>query len=116
MVLIGDVHVGSGVDVVTDLHLKMAHDVAPAADHAPVTDAHHRIGDHVLAGHHAGRDADIGAHQGVAPDVDPALTEERPGREGETAPGSEKSEAGGRAVPGTDGAPLGHPVPPGMDE
>ena len=53
VVLIGDVDVGAGVDVITDLDIEVADDVAAAADHAAVADADHRIGDHVLVGHHA---------------------------------------------------------------
>jgi hypothetical protein len=54
VVLIGDVDVGAGVDVVTDLDVEVADDVTASADHAAVADADHRIGDHVLVGHHAG--------------------------------------------------------------
>ena len=53
VVLVGDVDVGTGVDVVADLDLEVTDDVAAPADHAPVADAHHRVGDHLLAGHHA---------------------------------------------------------------
>ena len=42
VVLVGDVDVGPGVDVVSDLHLEVADDVAAPADHAPVADADHR--------------------------------------------------------------------------
>ena len=64
VILVGDVHVRSGVDVVPDLHLEMADDVTPPPDHAPVADADHRIGDHLLAGHHAGGDAHVWTHEG----------------------------------------------------
>lgn len=54
VVLVGDVDVGARVHVVTDVHLEVADDVAPSADHAAVTNSHDRIGDHLLARHHAG--------------------------------------------------------------
>jgi hypothetical protein len=73
------------MDIVTDLELKMADDVATPTDHATVADTDHRVGDHALARHHAGRDADMGTDQGVVPDGDPPLAEQRPGREGQAA-------------------------------
>ncbi len=39
VVLVGDVHVGTGVDIVPDVHLEVPDDVAPASDHAAVPDA-----------------------------------------------------------------------------
>jgi hypothetical protein len=66
VILVGDVHVRPGVDVVTDLNLEMADDVAATPDHAPVADAHNRIGDHPLTGHHAGRDAHMRPDESVA--------------------------------------------------
>ena len=46
MVLVGDVDVRAGVDVITDLELKMADDVATPTDHASVADPDDRVGDH----------------------------------------------------------------------
>jgi hypothetical protein len=92
MVLIGDVDVGAGMDVVSDLHVEVADDVTAAADHAPITDPDHRIGDHALARHHACRNAHVGTDQRVLPDGDPLLPEDRSGREGQTAPFTECAE------------------------
>ena len=115
VVLVRDVHVGSGVDVVTDLHLEMPDDVTPAPDHAPVADANHGIGDHLLPRHHAGGDAHVWTDEGVAPQRDPAFSEDRPGREGQAAAGAERPEPGGQTVAGADGAVLGRPTPGGIE-
>jgi hypothetical protein len=92
VVLVGDVHVWPGMDVIADVDLKVSDDVAVPSDHAPVADPHHGIGDHLLAGHHAGRDAHVGADQGVPSDMDPPLAEHRPGWEGQAAPAPEGTE------------------------
>jgi hypothetical protein len=115
MVLIGDVHIGTGVDVVTDLQVEVAHDVAAPADHAPVPDPDHWIGDHLLAGHHAGRNAHMGADKRVPPDGNPLLTEDRPGRKGQTTPLAEGPEPGRQRVAGAGGAIFGQPLPSGMN-
>jgi hypothetical protein len=54
VVLVGYVDVRTRVDIITDVHLEVTDDVAPPSDHAAVADPHDRIGDHALAGHHAG--------------------------------------------------------------
>jgi len=116
VVLVGDVDVGTGVDVVPHLDLEVAHDVAAPPDHAPVTDADHRIGDHLLARDHAGRDAHVGSDQGVTTDVDPPLTEDGPGGKGQAAAGSEGPEPGCQPVAGSDGAVCRRPGPHGIDQ
>ncbi len=116
VVLVGDVDVRARVDVITDVHLEVADDVAPPPDHAAVADPHHGIGDHVLARHHAGRDADIGSDQRVPSQVDPAFTEDGPRWEGQAAAGAEAPEAGGQAIVRPGGAVPGRPLPAGMDE
>ena len=115
VVLVGDVHVRSGVHVVTDLQVEMTDDVTAAADHAAVTDPHHRVGDHALARDHAGRDAHVGSDQRVAPDPDPLLPEDGPGRERQAAPVAERTEPVGHHVAGTNGPVAVHPVPAGVD-
>jgi hypothetical protein len=115
VVLVGDVHVGTGVDVVADVDLEVADDVAAASDHAAIADTHHRIGDHRLSRHHPGRDAHVRADQGVLAEVDPPLAEDRTGREGQAAPRTEGSEPVGQPVVGASGPVAGHPVPAGMD-
>jgi hypothetical protein len=85
MVLIGDVHVGSGVDIVADLHLEMPDDMTAPTDHASITDPHHRIGHHRLPRHHAGRNARVRADESVGTYLYPAFAEHRPWRECEAA-------------------------------
>jgi len=116
VVLVRDVHVGPGVDVVPDLQLEVADDVATATDHAPVADPHHRIGDHLLSWHHAGGDAHMGSDQCVATQSDPLFAEERSWRKGETGTGSERAEPGCHTVAGSDGAVPGRPAPSGVDQ
>ena len=53
VVLVGDVHVGPGLDVIADFDRPVPDDVRPAADHTAAPDPHHRIGRHLLAGRHA---------------------------------------------------------------
>ncbi len=116
VVLVGDVHVGAGLDVAADVDLEVADDVAPPADHGAVADPHHRVGHHRLPRDHAGRQAHVGADQGVLADPDPLLTEDGPGREGQAAALAERTEAVGQTVAGTGGAVADDPVPPGVDE
>jgi hypothetical protein len=115
VVLIGDVDVGAGVDVVADLEIEVTDDMAAAPDHAPVADAHHRIGDHALPRHHPGRDAHMGADQRVPTDPDPLFAEDGPGRKGQAAPIAECTEPIGQHVTGADSSMRGQPVPAGMD-
>jgi hypothetical protein len=116
VVLVGDVDVRAGMDVVADLHLEVADDVAPPPDHAPITDTHHRVGDHVLTRDHAGRDAHVGTDQGVPTHSDPTLTEDRPGGEGEAAASTKPAESGSQAIVGPGRSVAGHPVPSAVDQ
>jgi hypothetical protein len=116
VVLVGDVDVWPGVDVVTDLEVEVADDVAAAADHAAITDAHHRIGDHLLSRNHPRRDAHIRAHQRVGTNADPALTEHGTGREGQAAACSEGPKPAGELVTGPHRTLLAHPSPGAVDE
>ncbi len=116
MVLVGDVDVRAGVDVVADLDREVTHDVAAPADHAAVADPDHRVGDHLLARHHPCREAHVRPHQGVAPDVDPPLAEERTLRKGQTAALAEGSESPCRHVARADGTVAGHPLPGGVHQ
>jgi len=115
VVLVGDVHVRTGVDVVPDLHVEVADDMTPPADHAPVADADDRIGDHLLARHHPGGNAHVGPDEGVGPDGNPLLTEDRPGRKGQAAPLTEASEPPGGGVAGAAGPVYGQPAPTGVN-
>jgi hypothetical protein len=115
VVLVGDVDVGTGVDVVPDLHVEVADDVTPPADHAPVADTDDRIGDHLLPRHHPGRNAHVGPDEGVGPDGYPLLAEGRSGRKGQTTSRAEASEPPGRGVAGTGGPVFGQPAPTGVN-
>ena len=116
VVLVGDVHIRPGVDVVTHLDLKMSDDVAPPADHAAVADPDDRVRDHSLAGHHPGRDAHVGADEGVLTDMDPTFTKHGSWGKGDAGAPPEGTESGGPGVAGPSGAVLARPLPSGMDE
>ena len=55
VVLVRDVDVVAGPDVVADLDRQVPDDAAPLADQAAITDRHHAIRQAALPGHHAGR-------------------------------------------------------------
>ncbi len=76
VVLVGDVDVGTGLDVVTDDDLPVPHDVRSPADEATAADRHDRVGRHVLARCHPGRNRGVGAHDGLGSDVDEMLVVE----------------------------------------
>jgi hypothetical protein len=116
MVLVRDVDVRSGVHVVPDLEVEVSDDVAATADHAAVTDPHHRVRDHLLARNHPGRDADVGADQRVLADSDPTLAEDCTDREGQTAALPEEAEPAGQPVTGTHCAVSCDPLPGEVDE
>ena len=116
VVLVGDVDVWPGVDVVTDLEVEVADDVAAAADHAAITDTHHRIGDHLLSRNHPRRDAHIWTHQRVGANADPALTEDGAGREGQAAARPKGPKAAGELVTGPHRTVLAHPSPGAVNE
>ncbi len=116
VILVGDIDVGPGVDVVTDLEVEVADDVAAAADHAAVTYAHHRIGDHLLPRNHPRRNAHMRTHQRVGTNMDPTLPEDGAGREGQTAARTKGSEPAGQLVTGAHGTAAADPSPGGVDE
>jgi hypothetical protein len=116
MVLVRDVDVRTGVHVIPDLEVEVPDDVAATTDHAPVTDAHHWIRDHLLARHHPGRDADVGADQRVFADSDPALAEDGTDREGQAAAVTEEAELPGEPVTRPHCALPRDPPPGEVDE
>ena len=116
VVLIGDVDVGTGLDVAADVDGEVTDDVAPAADHGAIADADHRVGDHLLSRDHAGRQADVGTDQAVLADVDPLLAEDGSRREGQAAAAAERAELVGQGVARTSGSVADHPVPSPMDQ
>jgi hypothetical protein len=116
VVLVGDVDVRAGVDVVSDLEVEVSDDVAAAADHASVTDPHHRVGDHPLSRHHPGRDAHVRSEQRVLADADRTLAEDGARREGQAAALPEGPEPTGQPVARSDGAVPADPFPGEVDE
>src|SRR6266702_1355212 len=81
--------------------------MAAPADHAAVPDPQHRHRAEVLAGHHPGGQRHLGTDQGALADRDPALTEERTGRERRHRAAAERGELPpGRGVRGHHAVPL----------
>jgi hypothetical protein len=102
------------MDVVSDLEIEVAHDVAAPTDHAAVADADDRVGHHGLAGDHPRGDAHVRSDQRVATDVDPPLAEERPGRKGQAGTAPERTKAAGYGIARSARTVAGHPVPSGV--
>jgi hypothetical protein len=92
VVLVGDVDIRPGPDIVADLDVLVSHDVAAPADHAAVADAQDRVRAKVVPGQHPGRHRDLLGDQRVRADRDPLFAEDRPEREGHDRPGSEFAE------------------------
>ena len=99
VVLIGDVDVRSGEDVIPDDERMVRHDMTAPADHAPVPDQEHRGRAEILAGHHPGRQSDERADEGIRSDRDRALPEHRSEREGHDRSGAERGEPPASAYP-----------------
>ena len=85
MVLIGDVHVMTGPNIVTDLNSEVANDSAALADQAAIADRDHWIADAYLIRHHARRQGDVRPQHGSRPNVDVPLVEDRVGRKADDA-------------------------------
>ena len=84
VVLVGDVAVRPGDDVVADGHRAMGDDVAGPPDRAAIADAQHRAGGagrERLPGSHAHRQAHVGGEQRGVTDGDVLLAEHVAGRE-----------------------------------
>src|SRR5215469_7527171 len=73
VVLVGDVDVRAGVDVIPDHNGAVGDDVAAPADNAAVTDAKHRLVPEILPGNHPGTQADLLTNQRSGADRDPGL-------------------------------------------
>ena len=115
VVLVGDVDVGTGLDVAADVDGEVADDMAAPSDHGAVADADHRIGHHLLPGDHSGRQAHIRTHQRILADVHPLLAEDRTRGEREAASPAEGAKPIGQAVARAGGAMADHPVPAGVN-
>jgi hypothetical protein len=73
MVLVCDVHVHSCVYIVTNVDAVVPNDGASASYQASVSNDHHRVGHHLLPGHHSGRQRDVGSDHGVITDAYPSF-------------------------------------------
>ncbi len=109
MVLVGDVHVVTGPDVVFDLDRQVPDDPAPPAEETAIADAHDRIGEARLTRHHPRRQRHVRPDHRVGADVDVALVEDRRWRETDDAALPERPEAATTAGVRTD-----RPEPPGV--
>ena len=97
VVLIGDVDIRPGEDIVPDQDRVVRDYVAAAPDHAAIPHPHHRVRPEVMAGHHACAQGDLGRDHGLVADVYPALAKHRSGREchqGARAEGGEPAAGG----------------------
>ena len=128
MVLVGDVHIWAGEHIVADHDRVMRHDVAAAADDAPVADPQQRVLPQVLAGNHARAESDLGADHGAGAQRDPALPIQGTRREadhrartepGERPPaggvGGDRPRLAGRPPQPVHQPPGKRPPPPGND-
>ena len=111
MVLVGDVDVVAGPDVVADLDREVADDATPLADQAAVADATTRSDRHRWPGTMPADRRDLRPDHRAGPDVDVALVDDRGRREADDAALAEGAEAPAPAAVGADGAELDHAVP-----
>jgi hypothetical protein len=86
------------VDIIADIHAEVGDEVTSPADAASVTDSQYGVGEHRLAGHHSRGKGDVGANHGAGSDMNPALAEDGPWREGDAASGTERPKALGETV------------------
>jgi hypothetical protein len=103
VILIGDVNVRPGLDVVAELDVPVTDDVATTADEATITDLDHRVAEYLLAFGHAGGDRGVRTDDRVAPDSDPMLVEDGPLGENQAAASSERPKPTGWRIVRPDG-------------
>src|SRR5262245_11799025 len=113
MVLIGYIHIRSGVDVIADIDRVVADDVAPATDHAAIADPQDRIRAKVVAGHHPRADRDLLGDYGLVSDLDPAFSVYGAGRKRDHRVLAESGEPATRCGLRRDG-PGSLQSPPGV--
>ena len=113
VVLVGDVDIRAGENIVTDQDRVVRDDVAAAPDHAAVAHPQHRAVAQVLAGQHARTQRDLRPDHGLVADLDPALAVDGAGREGHQGPGAERREPAPGTGVGSDHPSLLHD-PPGL--
>ena len=78
VVLIGDVDVGAGLDIVTEFDRPVPDDVAPSSDDAPLPDGHDGVGHHLLPRRHPCSQADVRPNEGSITDGEVVLVVDRP--------------------------------------
>ncbi len=116
MVLIGDVDVVTGPDVVADLDALVADDADALAEHAAVADRDDRFAALVRMDGHPGRDAGKGADRAARADRDATFAEDHRRREGDHAAVAEVIEAPRLAVARPDRADPHDAIPTRMDD
>ncbi len=117
MVVVGDVHVGSGGDVVLDDDAQATVDRASPPDVAPIADGDDGRpvrGEALLR--ETGGKADMRSYEGGLAHRDPSLVDDCPGGKRETAAGAELSIPSAPLVVGRNGPDGRHPGPRSMDE
>lgn len=93
MILIGDVHVMAGPDIVADLDCKMSNNPTAAPDQAAITDFHHRVGHTFLTRNHAGCQRNVGADHRSGTDLNVTLVHDRVRRKANHAALSKRAES-----------------------
>src|SRR5215467_13828585 len=102
VVLVGDVHIRAGVDVIADRDRVVGDDMAAPADDTPVTDPQQRHLAQVLPRDHARAQADLGPDHRPGPDLDPPLAVQGAGGEADDRPRAERGERPARRGVGGD--------------
>jgi hypothetical protein len=114
VILIGDVDMMAGPNVIADLDSQVTDDATPFTNEAPVADADDRISDHLLAGDHAGRKGDLRPKHRAFADVDVVLVEQRVRRKADHTVLSELAKPFAPAGVRTDRTQLGRDFPATM--
>ena len=114
MVLVGQVHVVPGPDVVADDDPFVGDDADPLAEHTAVADRDDRVAAHAGLRRHPGAQARERTDRRARADRDARLTEDHCRREGEHAAFTESVERAGAAVARADRAVVDDRPPRGM--
>jgi acetyltransferase-like isoleucine patch superfamily enzyme len=115
VVLVGDVHVVAGPDVVADLDALVADDADALAERTPVADRDDRVAAHAHLRRHARADARERADRRARTDLDALLAEHDRLRERDHRSVPEACEPASTTVPGADRAEPDRAVPRGVD-
>lgn len=79
MILIGDVDMVTGPNVVADFDIEMSHDAAALSNQAAVTNFNYRVRDALLPRNHSGGKSDMGPDHGARSNVNELFVEQRVG-------------------------------------